>query len=224
MNTRSGTKYAGNCRMIEIGSKGLPFRLVFNVDHIDSIRFEELIEERTIRTAGGVGVAAVMNDAGEIITPAVPPPTHTEPVQVGWTVIITSGGAANGINFPNMEAAMGCYNSIINMIQAVGVPHVFMGPLRPPPKPEAPAGLLDATGKVIADAVDAADLHPGLAAGDGVGIAENDDDGELHEEVDFGLTDEDMALLENPEFDETIEEEIEEQALKNTLEDPPAEH
>jgi hypothetical protein len=226
MDMGSKRAYAGNCRMIEIGSPGHPFRLVFNVDHIDSIRFEEAVEERTIRVPGSTGVAATFDDDGNEVTPAIPPATEQKMVSVGWTVIITANGAQSGINFPNVEAAMGCYNSIINMIQAVGVPHVFMGPLKPP---EEPSGIVGPDGKAIADAFDAADLHPDLAGGPGAGVAPNDDDidGDVGDfDPDFELSDEDLALLENPQFDDSIDQEIEAQAepAEDPPEDPPANH
>ncbi len=195
MTKKRGTKtgYAGNCRMIEIGSPGIPFRLTVNVDHIDTIRFEEMKEKREVQT--GPGVPEVKDpETGEVTFEAIPPPTEQKVVSVGWTVILVSEGQQNGINFPNIESAMGCYNAIINMLQAVGIPHVFMGPLKPPPKPSEIVGV---DGEKIKEAVDAADLHPDLAGGDGAGVAENDDD--LDEE--FELTDEDLELLEHPEID-----------------------
>ena len=196
MTNKRGVKtgYGGNCRMIEIGSPGHPFRLTFNVDRIDSIRFEETTEEQEIR-----------------VPDVLPPETETRLVHTGWVVLVIANGAQNGINFPTIESAMSCYNSIISMIKAVGVPHVFMGPLHPPPPDPS---IVGPDGQVIADAVDAAELHKGIAGdNEGDGIAENDDgvdlDGPLEDAFDtpplddeFELTDEDLALLENPEFEE----------------------
>lgn len=172
---KRGQGYSGNCRMIEIGQPGLPFRLVFNVDHIDSIRFEEAHEEQ-----------------------------EGKPVSVGWAVVITVRGNTSSINFPDLEAAIGCYNAILHMIQAVGVPHVFMGPIRLP-TPISTTSIQGVDGKVIRDAVDAAELYPEMKNEGEPVMSENDDD----MDVDFALTDEDLALLENPELDESIENEIE---------------
>ena len=135
-SVKRGHAYTGNARVIEIGSGGIPFRLLVNVDHIDCIRFEETREERPIDREK---------------------PELMEIVSTGWAVIIVIEGAANNINFPTMEVAMNCYNSILKMIKAVGVPHVCMGPLRPPPEPE--------------EAVDAVDVYPNLAGGPGAGTA-----------------------------------------------------
>ncbi len=222
---KGGGGYNGNCRMIEIGSPGIPFRLTVNVDHIDTIRFEEMKEQRPI----GPATPAVTDAEGKIVTDAIPPAMGL--VSTGhWTVILVSNGQQNGINFPNIESAMGCYNAIINMLQAVGIPHVFMGPLKPPPKPSEIVGV---DGKAIADAVDAADLHPDLAGGDGAGVAENDDDLEgralkagLYQpkndddlDEEFELSNEDLELLEHPEIDEG---EIDEAFAKPK--EPPAEN
>ncbi len=189
-SAKRGNAYTGNARVIEIGSGGIPFRLLVNVDHIDCIRFEEMREEREIEIPGTTE-AKVLNDKGELLRPAIPPQTETQVVGVGWGVIIVINGQSNAINFPSIEVAMNCYNSILNMIKAVGIPHVCMGPLRPPPEPK--------------EAVDAIDVHPELAGGEGDGIAENDDNmddaGLLPPGETFELSDEDLALLENPEID-----------------------
>lgn len=165
--SKSGTKYTGNARMIEIGSPGIPFRLMVNVDHIDSIRFEQQM---------------IFEDEND------------KQGRPQWQVILIINGQGNTIGFPNMEAAMGCYNSIISMTQAVGVPYVFMGALRPPPPPPEIVGV---DGEVIEEAVDAALLHPDLAGGEGDGMADNDDG----VEDEFKLSDEDLELLENPQID-----------------------
>jgi len=118
-------------------------------------------------------------------------------INTGWTIILVSNGQQSGINFPGIESAMACYNSILSMIQAVGVPSVFMHKLEVPKAPEE-SKIVGVDGDVIREAVNAADLHPDLAGGDGAGMAENDD---LDEE--FELTDEDLELLENPVIDES---------------------
>ena len=182
------TGYGGNCRMIEIGSGGVPFRMLVNVDHIDSLRFEEVREAREVPIPGKFAVS----DADRNMTK---PETESQVVHTGWTVIVVMGGRENGINFNQLEPAMNCYNSIIGMIKAVGVPTIAMPMLQPPPAPE-----------------EATDVHPYLAGGDGDGVAENDDgDGDLE------LSDEDLELLEHPEIDVDGLEEV-----FAKPEDPPA--
>ncbi len=207
---KRGAGYGGNCRMIEIGSPGIPFRLAVNVDHIDNIRFEELFEERDFP----VSSKDAFTDKDGVEHPAIPIGIAKKVVSVGWSVLIISNGQQSGLNLPTMAAAMGCYNSIINMIQAVGIPHVFMGPLRPPEESK----IVGIDGEKIEAAVDAADLHPDLAGGEGAGIAENDDAVAIGDLInqnrimeadqaiddlddEFELSDEDVELLANPVID-----------------------
>ena len=41
--------YHGNCRFLELGSLGAPFRSLINIDHITNVRFEQKVgsEEAT---------------------------------------------------------------------------------------------------------------------------------------------------------------------------------
>lgn len=204
--------YAGNARFIEMGSTGIPFRLLINIDHIESFRFEEQFDERKV-VVPGTEVPPQRDDAGNVIAPGKPPETRLERVSIGWQVVLVIGGLSNGIGFPTMESAMACYNDLVRMISANGVPVIARKPLAPPKMPSA---IVDVDGDAIAAAVDAADLHPELAGDDGeeFEIAENDDDAA----EDFTVTDEDLELLENPDIDEDA---IEDHFLPAATEDPP---
>jgi hypothetical protein len=123
--------YAGNARFVEIGSPGVPFRFLVNLDTLEGMRFEEKLEVVKLPVPG-TGI-------GDI------PLEHTEEIQgVGWAVVLLIGGRMNNIDFPSIEPAMACYNAIMSMIEAVGVP-MASGSKLLPPKP--PSVILDADGK-----------------------------------------------------------------------------
>ena len=157
MANRKGP-YSGNARFIEIGSPGIPFRFLVNIDHIDAVRFEEMD----------------------------PLNTDGSKAQFGWSVNVVLNGQGNQLGFPTMEMAINCYNNTLAMIRAAGVPGTW-GPELEPPEPPSP--ILGPDGNKVAEAVDAALAHPDLAGGDGVGIADNDDD------LDLALTEDDIELL-----------------------------
>jgi hypothetical protein len=161
--------YAGNARFIEIGSPGIYFRYLVNLDHLEGLRFEELRD---------------VDDDGE-------------PISLGWSVVLLMQGKANGINFPTIEAAISCYNAILNMIQTAGVPLVDAKRLEPP-KPE-PA-IVGADGKAmqaVKDAVEGAlEENPTIEAGE---AGEDQLDPVVDDEP--MLTDEEMEELTKPETD-----------------------
>ena len=160
--------YHGNSRYIELGTPGIPFRHLINVDHISALRFEEKFEETAEKRS----------------------------VLVGFDVVITFTSTNNVIGFDDPQQAMNCYNSLVEQIHAVGVPITRLPRLAlAPPESESPV-IADVDGALISDAINEA-LLPG----------------------DAELTEEELAMLENPEFDTSIETEVEEQALKDTLAD-----
>ena len=172
--------YAGNVRFIEIGAEGIPFRISLNLDQVENVRFEENLQE--VEVLNDDAIELVVNEHGNVVTPARPATKRRERVSQGWCVVIQQAGQPAKIAFPDMAEAMSCYNTILRNIEAVGIPFVKCRPLVAPPGPEN-----EVNGEAIADAVDAADLHPDLAGGEGGGIAPNDDD--------FEITDEDIELL-----------------------------
>jgi hypothetical protein len=182
--------YAGNARLIEIGASGIPFRILLNIDKVENIRFEE--GRQNIQVPNDDAVDAIIDPVSKaIVVPAVPPTMRTESVSTGWNVIIQQGGQSANIGFPEMEQAMNCYNAVVKMIAAVGIPSVTLKSLAPP-KSESP--IVGVDGEAIKEAVNAADLYPDLAGGEGDGIAPNDDDADLEDE-NFELDDEDLEAL-----------------------------
>ncbi len=164
--------YAGNARFIEIGSPGVPFRFTVNLDTLEGMRFEEKLEV--------VKLPVPETGVGDI------PLEHTEKIEgVGWAVVLLIGGRQNNIDFPTIEPAMACYNAIMSMIQAVGVPLVCGTKLIPP---KSPSVILDSDGKAR-DAVKAAVEAAGIEAGE-----EGED-----------LMDPDLAVVPDP-TDEQMEE------------------
>jgi hypothetical protein len=207
--------YAGNARLIEIGSGGIPFRILLNIDKVENLRFEE--GHQSIQVPNDDAVDAIIDpETKAIVVPAVPPTMRTETVSTGWNVIVQQGGQSATIGFPEMEQAMGCYNAIVKMIAAVGIPIVSLKPLMPP-KSESP--IVGVDGAAIKKAVDAAELHPDLAGGEGDGVAENDDD---LEDEDFELDEEDLEALAAGEttIDEEELEALDESSEPNPHEDP----
>jgi len=146
------TTYHGNARFVELGSPGILFRQLVNVDQITNLRLEERFEEDVI---------------------------------IGYDVIVSFNNNNNQIGFRDAGQAAALYNVLLDQINAVGAPMTRLPRVEVPQEPSA---IVGADGL----AVDAADLHPDLAGGEGAGVAPNDDD----------LTDEDLAMLEHPDIDE----------------------
>ena len=140
--------YAGNARFVEIGSPGVPFRFLVNLDTLEGMRFEEKREVIEVPVPGtGVG--------------DIPLETREQIQSAGWSVILLIGGRQNGIDFPTIEPAMACYNAIMSMIEAVGVP-MASGTRLIPPKPDPT--IVDTDGKAmetISKAVEAAGVEAG---------------------------------------------------------------
>jgi hypothetical protein len=169
--------YAGNARFIEIGSPGVPFRYLVNVDHLEGMRFEEMLDHEEVPVPG-TGIGDIELE------------TTTKVVSVGWSVVLLIQGKQNGINFPDMAPAIACYNSILDMLRIVGVPLCDCARLEAP-KPKSP--ILGADGKAR-EAVRAAVLASAVEAGEeGEDLLDPviDDDGEL-----IPLTDEDIEAME----------------------------
>lgn len=161
--------YAGNARFIEIGSPGVPFRFTVNLDTLEGLRFEEKREVIEVPVPG-TGVGEVELEMQEQV------------VNAGWSVLLLIGGKTNGIDFPSIEAAMGCYNAIMSMIQAVGVPLVCGTKLLPP---EPAPAIVGADGKAmesISKAVEAAGIEAGEEGEDLVDPVVDEDDSYLSEE------------------------------------------
>ena len=177
MSSKRG--YAGNARFVEIGSPGVPFRFLVNLDTLEGMRFEE---KRQIRP--------VNKDD---------PDGPTEVVSLGWSVVLLIGGRENGIDFPTIEPAMACYNSIMSMIEAVGVP-MASGSRLLPPKPDPV--ILDADGRArdaVKAAVDAADIQTDEIAEIEAAAAELIEAGEAGEdELPPDLSDEELEALTAP--------------------------
>lgn len=168
--------YAGNARFIEIGSPGVPFRYLVNLDQLEGIRFEEMLDQQEVPVPG-TGVGDIELE------------TTTKILSVGWSVVLLIQGKQNGINFPDMAPAIACYNSILDMIRIVGVPLCDCVRLEAP-KPKSP--LVGADGGAM-DAVKAAVEGAGVEAGnDGEDLLEPilDEDGEL-----IPVTDEEIEQL-----------------------------
>lgn len=141
--------YAGNARFIEIGSPGVPFRFTVNLDTLEGLRFEEKLAVIKVPVPGtGVG--------------EIPLEEREQVVNDGWSVILLIGGHMNNIDFPSIEPAMACYNAIMSMINAIGVPLVCGTKLLPPKQPPA---IVGADGKAM-DAVKAAVESAGIEAGE----------------------------------------------------------
>jgi hypothetical protein len=195
-NDRQGalprTPYHGNARFLEIGSPGVMFRQLVNIDQITNLRFEEQLEEQEFPIPGTGQPQHVETDeeGNEYLAEAIPPEMQTQVVCTGYNVIVSFPGNNNQVSFNDIAPAMGLYNALLDQINGLGVPITRFPRLEPP----APASAI-----VGADGlpVDAAELHPDLAGGEGAGIAENDDE-------DFDLSEEDLDLLENPEIDEGV--------------------
>jgi hypothetical protein len=126
------------------------------------------------------------------------PLEHTEEIEsVGWSVILLIGGKQNGIDFPAIEPAMACYNAIMNMIEAVGVPMASGSRLRPP---EPAPTILDADGKAreaVKAAVDAADIK---AAADLIEAGEIEA-GEAGEDLLDPVIDDEPPILSDEELE-----------------------
>jgi len=153
---RQVRQYPGNARFFELGSEGAPFRSLVNIDHISNVRFEQKIGQRD----------AEYDDQGQM---TAPPREFLE----GWAVILVIAHGAGGqtIMFPSEEECVSCYNRILDMIAASGVPVVRMPPLRVTPEPSMIEGL------------------------DGVPIANDDDD------PTGPISDEELDSIENPDID-----------------------
>lgn len=106
-------------------------------------------------------------------------------VVVGFNVIIGFENSNNQVAFRTPEPAIALYNALVDQMQSVGIPMTRLPKLE---MPSMPSGLLGADGVPV----DASDRHPGLAGGEGEGVNEDA----------FELSDEDLAMLENPEIDE----------------------
>lgn len=176
--------YAGNARFIEIGSPGVPFRYLVNLDQLEGIRFEEMLDQQEIPVPG-TGVGDIELE------------TTTKIVNVGWSVILLTNGKQNGINFPDLAPAIACYNAILDMIRVVGVPLCDCARLEAP-KPKSPivgadGGAMEALNTAVEGAMDAIDTA--VEAGEtGEDELESmlDEDGEM-----LPLTDEELERLAN---------------------------
>lgn len=176
--------YTGNARFIEIGSPGVPFRFTVNLDTLEGLRFEEKREVIEVPVPGtGVG--------------EIPLETQEQVVNAGWSVLLLIGGKTNGIDFPTIEPAMACYNAIMSMINAVGVPLVCGTKLMPPEPDPAIVGpdgkAMDAVKAAVAGALEE---NPTIEAGE---AGEDQLDPDLGE--DPMLTDEQMEELTKPDAD-----------------------
>ncbi len=183
MSSKRG--YAGNARFVEIGSPGVPFRFLVNLDTLEGMRFEEKLEVVKLPVPG-TGV-------GDI------PLEHTEKVQsAGWSVILLIGGKQNGIDFPTVAPAMACYNAIMSMIEAVGVPTASGSRLRPP---EPAPTIVDTDGKAmeaVKAAVDAADIEAAAALIEAGEAGEDELPPDLDDELP-DLSDEELETLTAPD-------------------------
>lgn len=164
--------YNGNARFLELGTEGAPFRSLVNVDHISNVRFEQKIRN----------VEATYDDDGKMTAP--PQQFHE-----GWNIIIVIAHGAGGQNivFGDEEQAVGCYNSILDMIAGVGAPLARMSKLKLTP---VPSSIVGANGQ----AFDAPLTDEEISEVKEALEAENDElPGEVPE-----LTDEEVDALENP--------------------------
>ena len=170
--------YAGNARFIEIGSPGVPFRYLINLDQLEGIRFEEMLDREEVPVPG-TGLGDIELE------------TTTKIVNAGWSVVLLVQGKQNGINFPDIAPAVACYNSILNMIRAVGVPMCDIVRLEAP-KPKSP--LVGADGGAM-DAINTAVEGAGIEAG---AAGEDELDPMLDEEGELiPVTDEEIERLAN---------------------------
>ena len=185
MSSKRG--YAGNARFVEIGSPGVPFRFLVNLDTLEGMRFEEKLEVVKLPVPG-TGI-------GDI------PLEQTEEIQgVGWAVVLLIGGRQNNIDFPSIEPAMACYNAIMSMIEAVGVP-MASGSRLLPPKP-APT-IVDTDGRAmeaVKAAVESAGIEAGEAGEDELDTIIVDEASDVTPEMfDEMLSDEEMEELTKPD-------------------------
>lgn len=169
--------FHGNARFLELGSLGAPFRSLINIDHITNVRFEQKIGNDE----------AKYDDDGQM---TAPPAQFLE----GWQLVIVLAHGAGGQNimFPTEEAAVGCYNTILDMIVGVGVPMSRMKKLTVTPEEKLIEGM---DGKPLGEMSD--DEKEALASYD---------DDQLHDalpgEDDVPpLTDKELDQLANPEID-----------------------
>lgn len=179
MSSKRG--YAGNARFVEIGSPGVPFRFLVNLDTLEGMRFEEKMEVVEIPVPGtGVG--------------EIPLETQERVQSAGWSVVLLIGGKQNNIDFPTIAPAMACYNAIMSMIEAVGVPTASGSRLRPP---EPAPTIVDTDGKAM-EAVKAAVESAGIEAGE---AGEDELDTIIVDEAidEPMLTDEQMDELTKPD-------------------------
>ena len=104
---------AANARFIELGSPGMSFRSLINVDHLTNMRFEEAFTE-------------VESPVGGL-----------ETVSNGWHIVLVLGEHGQTIAFPEESQAVAVYNTILDMIIGTGNPMARMGRLqtRPTPSP-----------------------------------------------------------------------------------------
>lgn len=169
--------YHGNCRFLELGSLGAPFRSLINIDHITNVRFEQKVGSEE----------ATYDDNGEM---TAPPQQFLE----GWQLVLVLAHGAGGQNimFPTEEAAVACYNTILDMIVGTGAPMSRMAKLKvtPAPAPGSEMGLLGPDGQPLGEMSDA----------EKDALAGNDDD-QLHIDDIPPFTDEELDQLENPEID-----------------------
>ena len=101
--------YASNARFIEIGSPGVPFRSLVNIDHIVNVRFEQ----------------------------ATMQPEEGPPVLIdGWVVTVSLINQANTLNFPDLDSAINMYNELLDQI-AVMAPCTVQARLEIPEAPYA---------------------------------------------------------------------------------------
>lgn len=159
MANRKGP-YSGNARFIEIGSPGIPFRFLVNIDHIDAVRFEEM-ESQSV---------------------------DGSPPQFGWSVNVVINGQGNQLGFPDMQMAINCYNNTLEMIRNAGVPGTW-GPKLEPPEPPSPILGPDGNkvAEAVDAALAHPDLAGG--PGDGVADNDDDQDFKLTDD-DVALLDE----------------------------------
>jgi len=181
--------YYGNARFIEIGSPGIFFRYLLNLDKVDGIRFEESFGTKEIPVPG-TGVEDK------------PLETKTQTLSTGWSVVLLIAGQQHAITFPILEAAIACYNSILEMLRAVGMPLIDIPRLKAPPKPSP---IVDVEGKKMESLLEGANeaiKQEGIEAGEeGEDLLDPvldpmpilDDKGEL-----IPITDEDIEEMEKP--------------------------
>ena len=104
--------YHGNARFIEIGSPGVLFRQLVNIDQITNLRFEERLEKQ--------------EDGESIVS--------------GYDVIIAFEANSNSIFFHDADQAIGLYNVLLDQIIAVGAPMTRLPKLELPAEASAIVG------------------------------------------------------------------------------------